>query len=159
MYIPNKTPRDRARIVNCYHWLKGSLVWVVGSIPTDMRPGSPSTLVSEFTIPTSIQMENIYIRVFLKILSGTKVISKYGVIKMSSYKTCNIEFLPMMAAIDHYSLKMNFSSLSNWWNVSASCCALWNSSYLKSVYKSQSTKKMYFVFYTISTTKITFSFI
>ena len=57
MYIPNKTPRDRDRIVNCYHGLKGSLVWVIGSIPTDMRPGSPSTLVSEFTIPTLLQKE------------------------------------------------------------------------------------------------------
>ena len=48
----------------------------------------------------------------------------------------------MKAATDHYSFKkINFSSLSNEWNVSASCCALWNSSYLKSVYKSQSTKK------------------
>ena len=54
MYIPNKTPRYRARIVNCYYGLKGFLVWVVGTIPTDMRPGSPSTLslVSEFTMPT-----------------------------------------------------------------------------------------------------------
>ena len=90
MYIPYKTPRDRARIVNCYHGLKGFLVWVIWSIPTDMRPGSPSTLVSEFTIPTPIQMKKIYIRVYL--LSGTKVIVKYGVIKISSYKTCNIEF-------------------------------------------------------------------
>ena len=87
MCIPNKTPQDRTRIVNCYHGLKGFLVWLVGSIPTDMRPGSPS-------IPTPIQMENIYvyiidilyIRVYL--LSGTKVIFKYGFYKNSSYKTC-----------------------------------------------------------------------
>ena len=57
MYIPNKTPQDRDRIVNCYHGLKGSLVF--GSIPTDMRPGSPSTLVSEFTISTLLQKEKI----------------------------------------------------------------------------------------------------
>ena len=64
MYIPNKTPRDRARTVNCYHGLKGSLVWAVGSIPTNMRPGSPSTWVSEFTIPTPFKWKKIYQGVF-----------------------------------------------------------------------------------------------
>ena len=62
-----------------------------------MRPGSPSTLVSEFTIPTPIQIGGKKTRVYL--LSGTKIIFQYGVVKIS-IKTCNIKFLlPLDATV------------------------------------------------------------
>ena len=64
------TPGKKPAIIvtdACYHGLKGFLVWLDGTIPSHMRPGSPTTLASEFTIPTPIQMESIYAYIYIRV--------------------------------------------------------------------------------------------